>query len=457
MSKKYLDNSGLSYFWGKINTKLNNKVDSTVEMTDQYNHDYIGTISNNGNSIKIQSNTDYTITDTYLECTDGSVNMMCTNASYTGAIVAMHTQQILMCQYNHDNTYDYCQISSGYTGANIVYYKNGALKGSIDINSSGTSIKGVVTPTSNDMAANKAYVDSAISGKQDTLVSGTNIKTINNQSILGSGNLNISGEITSDVEQKHLYIVNGEPFYYQFYGTTSLDNITVNVGVEVDVIYATYLLITQSVEELQEGYNDTLYAIQHIQIPNEVYESDVLIIVIHNLGSMTCYINPNTKYVTHAVFTNFAQGYSVDFGTNPNELTIYYSATNVVNSYSASTTNTYSANYVNELNAYATTETRIGMWLGKQLYRKVINTGALPNATSKSIAHNISNIDKVVNIRGYAYRDSGQTTITLPFTSTGNNSIVCNREGANVVIIAYSDRRTFTESYVVLEYTKTTD
>ena len=37
--------------------------------------------------------------------------------------------------------------------------------------------------------ADKSYVDSAISGKQDTLVSGTNIKTINGESILGSGNI----------------------------------------------------------------------------------------------------------------------------------------------------------------------------------------------------------------------------------------------------------------------------
>lgn len=43
-------------------------------------------------------------------------------------------------------------------------------------------------------------VAEAINGKQDTLVSGTNIKTINNQSILGSGNLEISGgsQITVD-------------------------------------------------------------------------------------------------------------------------------------------------------------------------------------------------------------------------------------------------------------------
>jgi hypothetical protein len=34
-------------------------------------------------------------------------------------------------------------------------------------------------------------------GKQDALVSGTNIKTVNNQSILGSGNLQIDGGVTS--------------------------------------------------------------------------------------------------------------------------------------------------------------------------------------------------------------------------------------------------------------------
>lgn len=42
-------------------------------------------------------------------------------------------------------------------------------------------------------AATKQYVDAADALKQDLLVSGTNIKTINNQSILGSGNINISG------------------------------------------------------------------------------------------------------------------------------------------------------------------------------------------------------------------------------------------------------------------------
>lgn len=40
---------------------------------------------------------------------------------------------------------------------------------------------------------NKSYVDSALNGKQDKLTSGTNIKTVNGQSLLGSGDIAISG------------------------------------------------------------------------------------------------------------------------------------------------------------------------------------------------------------------------------------------------------------------------
>ena len=42
-------------------------------------------------------------------------------------------------------------------------------------------------------AAGLNALNDAVSGKQDTLVSGTNIKTINNQSLLGSGNIDIQG------------------------------------------------------------------------------------------------------------------------------------------------------------------------------------------------------------------------------------------------------------------------
>lgn len=62
------------------------------------------------------------------------------------------------------------------------------------INGNGLYIDGLtsITHISNNYY-NKSYIDTGLSSKQDTLVSGTNIKTINNESILGSGNINIQG------------------------------------------------------------------------------------------------------------------------------------------------------------------------------------------------------------------------------------------------------------------------
>ena len=53
-------------------------------------------------------------------------------------------------------------------------------------------------------------IDSAINAKQDTLVSGTNIKTINNESLLGSGNITIANSSTDwdSIENKPQWIQN---------------------------------------------------------------------------------------------------------------------------------------------------------------------------------------------------------------------------------------------------------
>lgn len=60
----------------------------------------------------------------------------------------------------------------------------------------------------NDAANDASSALSGLSSKQDTLVSGTNIKTINNESILGSGNITIQGGGGSSVEADGLTIVN---------------------------------------------------------------------------------------------------------------------------------------------------------------------------------------------------------------------------------------------------------
>ena len=57
-------------------------------------------------------------------------------------------------------------------------------------------------------ASDKIKLDNLANSKQEKLVSGTNIKTINGQSILGSGNISISGGVDSSSGSGAYQVVN---------------------------------------------------------------------------------------------------------------------------------------------------------------------------------------------------------------------------------------------------------
>ena len=99
---------------------------------------------------------------------------------------------------------------------------------------------------------------------------------------------------------------------------------------------------------------------------------------------------------------------------------------------------------------------------GKPLYRKVINFGTLPTATTsstsaKNVAHNISNVDLFTKISGIAFNSSG-ATMPLPYPHFENviNQVTMSASKTNVTIGTGTDRSSFS-AYVILEYTKTTD
>lgn len=108
---------------------------------------------------------------------------------------------------------------------------------------------------------------------------------------------------------------------------------------------------------------------------------------------------------------------------------------------------------------YSQNETDTGkIWIdGKKIYRKVINCGVLPNAEEKNIPHNIKDYDIFLTIRGIAIFKEAESFISLPFASTGNESIKITVLKENVIIGTYIERNYFAESYAILEYTKTTN
>lgn len=66
-------------------------------------------------------------------------------------------------------------------------------------NTAFTNDAGYITDSALDDYATEAYVDTGLSNKQDTLESGVSIKTVNNYSLLGSGNINIGGSGSNNV------------------------------------------------------------------------------------------------------------------------------------------------------------------------------------------------------------------------------------------------------------------
>lgn len=96
-----------------------------------------------------------------------------------------------------------------------------------------------------------------------------------------------------------------------------------------------------------------------------------------------------------------------------------------------------------------------GTAVDRQVYRIVINFGALPNTSTKSVPHTITITPKTTFTRIYATASdtTGNNYIPIPYASaTLANVVELNVDLTNVNITTNSDRTNFTVCYVVLEY-----
>jgi hypothetical protein len=91
----------------------------------------------------------------------------------------------------------------------------------------------------------------------------------------------------------------------------------------------------------------------------------------------------------------------------------------------------------------------------RQVFRKVINFGALPNTTTKSVAHGITltGATTFTRIYGAASNTTGKVYIPLPYVSlTAGDSVQIYVDATNVNVITGNDKSAFTTTYIILEY-----
>ena len=103
---------------------------------------------------------------------------------------------------------------------------------------------------------------------------------------------------------------------------------------------------------------------------------------------------------------------------------------------------------------YSLEEREIGVWTdGKPLYEKTVNFGSIPNNTSKNVAHNISNLDKVVSFDGVMF--SSDSFETVPSGENSNFRLLVN--DTNVRITTSANWNDWSDSYITIRYTKKTN
>jgi hypothetical protein len=93
----------------------------------------------------------------------------------------------------------------------------------------------------------------------------------------------------------------------------------------------------------------------------------------------------------------------------------------------------------------------------RQVYRKVVNFGALPNAATKTVAHGltINSTYTFTRIYGCASDTTNKVYIPLPYASaTLINNIELKVDATNAIIITAANYASFTTTYVILEYIK---
>ena len=97
---------------------------------------------------------------------------------------------------------------------------------------------------------------------------------------------------------------------------------------------------------------------------------------------------------------------------------------------------------------------------GSVIYRKIIDMGAMPYNTFKSVAHGITDIEWVIDLWGIANNPTTGSSKPLPRCSnTTSKNADLYADGTNINLVTGNGEADWAQysAYVFIEYIKTTD
>jgi len=108
---------------------------------------------------------------------------------------------------------------------------------------------------------------------------------------------------------------------------------------------------------------------------------------------------------------------------------------------------------------YSTDEKVVGVWIdGRPVYQKTVNFGAGPNATTKRVAHNISNMNRVCSFVCIGTDGNTFWTLNWPPIGSGSSAFAATTSVDKTNVTIQSNGDSTSENYLfTIQYTKTTD
>ena len=326
-----------------------------------------------------------------------------TNGKAMVTEIADKWQQGETLDFVYDSSYEYWIMLRG-KSATTTYYGVTKLTDAVD----STSITTAATPNSVKQAYDLANTANTTAlGKQDALVSGTNIKTINGNSILGSGNIEISGG--SSTNQKTWYGVSTTA------ASTSTKVVTcegfiLEDGARISVLFSNantysslaYLNVNNTGAVLiSQTTNSGIaqYMWQKGEVVDFVYSStNEKWFFVHRATATTTYYGP-TKLSSSTSST------STSLAATPSAVKAAYDLAN-------SQKTTITTGSITSTNIYSD---------GKQVYVKRIAVSAFPDSSTSAhiyISTGISENISLFEIKGVAkYGNPVQTTYPVPYSN----------------------------------------
>lgn len=97
------------------------------------------------------------------------------------------------------------------------------------------------------------------------------------------------------------------------------------------------------------------------------------------------------------------------------------------------------------------------VWINnKIIWRKIVNVGQLPNGTTKTIPHEISNVENIINVFGFAQQNTATNVVPMPFANASNSIVGIQSDTSDIRITCVGNWTTYS-GIAIVEYTKSTD